>query len=128
MGVGYPSKTFTQLQNFITRNTVLFLIIYANSVNPSARATYTSNCAYKNMNELNSRSFWKLLLVSSILIGTLGLFALDNLDTNISGDGIPNRPQKEPPIKYPWDQAVQIIAVIALSAITAIHSWVKNFR
>lgn len=80
------------------------------------------------MNELNSNTFWKLLLVSSILIGIFGLFSLGNLDTNISGDGIPNRPQREPPIEYPWDQAVQIIAVVALSAITTIYSAIKIFR
>jgi hypothetical protein len=63
-----------------------------------------------------------------MLIGALGLLALGNLDTDISGDGIPNRPQREPPIEYPWDQAVQIIAVVALSAMTAIYSWAKIFR
>ena len=78
--------------------------------------------------ELNPNTFLKLLLVSSILIGTFGLFALGNLDTIISGDGIPNRPQREPPIEYPWDKAVQIIAVVALSAVTAIYSGIKIFR
>ena len=77
---------------------------------------------------MNIHTFWKLLLVSSILIGAFGLFALGNLDTNISGDGIPNRPQREPPIEYPWDQFLQIIGVVALSAITAVYSWVKIFR
>ena len=43
---------------------------------------------------MNPNTFWKLLLISSILIGVLGVFALGNLDTNISGDGIPNKPQK----------------------------------
>jgi hypothetical protein len=80
------------------------------------------------VNDLNPHTFWKLLLVSSILIGAFGLFTLSNLDTNISGDGIPNRPQREPPIEYPWDQAVQIIATVALSAITAIYSGIKIFR
>ena len=73
---------------------------------------------------MNPHTFWKLLLVSSILIGALGLFALSNLDTNISGDGIPNKPQSA----RAWDQAVQIIAVVALSAITAIYSGIKIFR
>jgi hypothetical protein len=62
------------------------------------------------------------------LIGVFGLFTLGNFDTNISGDGIPNRPQKEPPLEYPWDQAVQVIAVVALSVITAIYSGIKIFR
>jgi hypothetical protein len=76
------------------------------------------------VNDLNSHTFWKILLVSSILIGAFGLFTLGNLDTNISGDGIPNRPQST----RAWDQAVQIITVVALSAITAIYSGIKIFR
>jgi len=73
---------------------------------------------------LNSHIFWKILLVSSILIGALGLFTLGNLDTNISGDGIPNRPQSA----RAWDQAVQIITVVTLSAIAATYSGIKVFR
>jgi len=73
---------------------------------------------------LNPHIFWKLLLVSSILIGAFELFALGNLDTNISGDGIPNKPQSA----RAWDQVVQIIAVVALSAITAIYSGIKILR
>jgi amino acid permease len=76
------------------------------------------------VNDLNPHTFWKLLLVSSILIGAFGLFTLGNLDTNISGDGIPNKPQSA----RVWDQAVQIIAVVALSAIAAIYSGIKIFR
>jgi len=76
------------------------------------------------VNDLNTHTFWKLFLVSSILIGAFGLFALGNLDTNISGDGIPNKPQSA----RAWDQAVQIITVVALSVITAIYSGIKIFR
>ena len=76
------------------------------------------------MNELKRNTFWKLLLVSSILIGAFGLLALGNLDSNISGDGIPNKPQSA----RVWDQAVQVIAVVALSAITAIYSGINIFR
>jgi len=76
------------------------------------------------VNDLNSHTFWKILLVSSILIGALGLYTLGNLDTNISGDGIPNRPQSA----RVWDQAVQIITVVTLSAIAAIYSGIKIFR
>ena len=76
------------------------------------------------MNDLNTYTFWKLLLVSSILIGAFGLFALGNLDTNISGDGMPNKPQSA----RAWDQTVQIITVVALSVITAIYSGIKIFR
>jgi hypothetical protein len=76
------------------------------------------------VNDLNPHTFWKLLLVLSILIGAFGLFTLSNLDTNISGDGIPNKSQSA----RAWDQAVQFIAVVALSAITAIYSGIKIFR
>ena len=73
---------------------------------------------------MNTYTFWKLLLVSSILIGAFGLFALGNLESNISGDGIPNKPQSARAL----DQTVQIIAFVALSAITAIYSGIKIFR
>ena len=76
------------------------------------------------MNELNPHTIWKLLLVSSMLIGAFGLISLGNLDTNISGDGIPNKPQSA----RNWDQAVQILAVVVLSAITAIYSGIRIFR
>jgi len=68
------------------------------------------------------------LLVSSILVVALGLYALNNLEMNISGDGIPNRPQRGPPLEYPWDQAVPIILFVVSSAITAIYSWFKVSR
>lgn len=73
---------------------------------------------------MKPHTFWKLLLVSSILIGAFGLLTLGNLDTNISGDGIPNKPQST----RVWDQAVQIIAVVVLAAVTAIYSGIKMFR
>jgi hypothetical protein len=76
------------------------------------------------VNDLNPHTFWKLLLILSILIGAFGLFTLDNLDTNISGDRIPNKPQSA----RAWDQAVQTIVIVALSAITAIYSGIKMFR
>jgi len=77
---------------------------------------------------LSQKDFWKLLLVLSILIGAFELYTLVNLDVDISGDGIPNRPQKEPPNEYPWSQTVPIIVVFALSAITATYSWKKITR
>jgi hypothetical protein len=75
------------------------------------------------VNDFNPHTFWKLLLVSSIVIGAFGLFTLGNIDRNISGDGIPNRLQS---IRA-WDQALQIIAIVALSAITAIYSGIRIF-
>ena len=92
------------------------------------------NCAHEGIipadekcvrvNDINPHTFWKILLVSSILIGAFGLLTLGNIDTNISGDGIPNKPQSA----RAWDKAVQIIAVVVLSAITAIYSGIRIFR
>jgi hypothetical protein len=53
---------------------------------------------------------------------------MSSLDTNISGDGIPNRPQREPPVEYNWNLAVEIIAVVALSVMTAIYSGIRIFQ
>ena len=69
-------------------------------------------------------TFWKILLVSSILISAIGLLAIGNLNANISGDGIPNKPQSA----RIWDQAMQIIAVVVFSVIIAIYSGIKIFR
>ena len=78
---------------------------------------------------MNSNTFWKILLVSSLSVVILGLYAFSNLSyLNISGDGVPNRPQKEPPIEYPQDQAVQLIAIVVLSAIVTVYSTVKIFH
>ncbi|MFX0202588.1 MAG: hypothetical protein ACFFCW_41320 [Candidatus Hodarchaeota archaeon] len=79
------------------------------------------------MSQLTSNTLWKLLLVSSLLVVALGFHAFINLDTNISGDGIPNRPQKEPPIEYPWNQAAQFIFIMVLSITTAVYSGSKVF-
>ena len=77
------------------------------------------------VNKMNINTFWKFLLVSSLLVITVGFYMLNNLAVNISGDGIPNRPQKEPPIEYPWDQANQIISIMVLSAILSVFSLYK---
>ena len=71
-----------------------------------------------NVSKMMSNTIWKILLVSSLLVVILGLYAFNNLNyLNISGDGVPNRPQKEPPIEYPQDQAVQIVFVVALPLV-----------
>jgi hypothetical protein len=77
---------------------------------------------------MNNNTFWKLLLVSSLLVITIGLYTLNNLTVNISGDGIPNRPQKEPPIEYPQETANQIIILVVLSTIIAFFSMFKIFQ
>ena len=69
-------------------------------------------------------TFWKLLLVSSILVAAFGLFALSNLGTNIIGDGIPNKPQST----RIWDQGMQIISIVVISILTGIYSGIKILR
>jgi hypothetical protein len=75
------------------------------------------------MVDLNSQLIWKVLLVISVGVTIISLLSMIGLKENISGDGIPNRPQGGPPIEYPWDQAMQKLLIAALSAITALFSW-----
>ncbi len=77
---------------------------------------------------MNSNSVWKLLLVVGLLMSAVGVYRLVNLDVDISGDGIPNRPQREPPVEYPWDQAVPIFVVVVLSVALALYSWGRISR
>lgn len=70
-------------------------------------------------------NIWKLVLVIAVAVALLSLFSLSGLQVNISGDGVPNRPQREPPLEYPWDQAARIIATAAISVLIAIYSWRK---
>ena len=68
---------------------------------------------------------WKILVVVSTLVFLISLLSLPNLYENISGDSIPNRPQKEPPIVYRWDLAVTIIIIAIISIIVGIYSLKK---
>jgi hypothetical protein len=77
---------------------------------------------------LNSNSVWKLLLVTGLLMSAVGLYRLVNLDVDISGDGIPNRPQREPPVEYPWDEAIRIGVMVVLSVALALYSWSRISR
>ena len=47
------------------------------------------------MNTQN-KNIWKLGLVIALTVALLSLFSLATLQERISGDGVPNRPQKEP--------------------------------
>ena len=68
---------------------------------------------------------WKILLVVSTLVFFISLISLPNLYENISGDSIPNRPQKEPPIVYRWDLALTRIIIAIISLIVGIYSLKK---
>lgn len=57
----------------------------------------------------------------------------NNMDINTSGDGIPNRPQIEPPIINPEYQSVQIIHIVARGNISCIQlekisPWTSHIR
>ena len=68
-----------------------------------------------------SSRIWKILLVLSALFTTLSLSSLPGLYENISGDSIPNRPQREPPIEYRWDVALSRIFIAATGSIPCHH-------
>jgi hypothetical protein len=69
--------------------------------------------------------YWKIILGLSILITVLSLASLPVLYENISGDNIPNRPQKEPPIEYQWDTAISRILVALISSAISIYAYNK---
>jgi hypothetical protein len=69
--------------------------------------------------------YWKIILGLSILVTVLSLASLSVLYENISGDNIPNRPQKEPPIEYQWDTAISRILVALISSAISIYAYNK---
>ena len=69
--------------------------------------------------------FWILILIVGILFSVLNLLSLATLYENISGDSIPNRPQKQPPIEYQWDVAITRIVLAILSLGISIYSFQK---
>lgn len=71
---------------------------------------------------------WKVLLAVSALVLSASILSLPSLYTNISGDGVPNRPQREPPVQYQWDQAAYRIILATLSALVGAYSWKKLER
>jgi amino acid permease len=50
-----------------------------------------------------------------------GLIALSSIDTNISGDGIQNKPQS----KRILNNAIQKLSIVAISGMIATFSWFK---
>lgn len=73
------------------------------------------------MNSQN-RLLWKIMLVISTLVLVFSLISLPGLYENISGDNIPNRPQKEPPIEFRWDLAISRIIIAFISMIVGAYS------
>ncbi len=69
--------------------------------------------------------FWIIIVILGILFSVLNLLSLAMLYENISGDSIPNRPQKQPPIEYQWDIAITRIVVAILSLGISIYSFQK---
>ena len=72
---------------------------------------------------MDSKTTLRTLMLASLVVTIVSLISLAYLQVNISGDGVPNRPQGGPPVEYPWGQAYAIIMVAILSAGTAVYSW-----
>ncbi len=68
-------------------------------------------------------ALWKVLFLFSSVVVIFSLISLAYLQVNISGDGVPNRPQGGPPIEYPWDQALVIFVTMILSMGAAVYTW-----
>ena len=75
---------------------------------------------------MGSNNNWNILLWVSVLILVFSLVSLPSLYENISGDSVPNRPQKEPPIEYQWDTAILRIIVAIISMAVSIYSLNKK--
>ena len=67
-------------------------------------------------------STWKVIQSISILVLLVSILTFPTPSQNVSGDGIPNRPQREPPIEYQWDAVIQRIGLIVITAGMAIYS------
>ena len=70
---------------------------------------------------MDPQTFWKLLMLTSIVLVAFGLIALGNINIDISGDGIQNKPQSTRIL----NNAFQNISMVALSGIIAVYSWFK---
>jgi hypothetical protein len=68
----------------------------------------------------------RILMLASLVVTIVSLVSLAYLQVNISGDGVPNRPQGGPPVGYPWGQALTIIVVAILSTCITIYAWRRN--
>ena len=75
--------------------------------------------------ESKPSEFWKIVLGICILIFIFSLISLPSLYERISGDSIPNRPQREPPIEYQWDVAFMRIIAAVISLVIGINSFNK---
>ena len=69
--------------------------------------------------------YWKIILGVSVIVLLYSLFSLPTLYENISGDSIPNRPQREPPIEYQWDAAYLRIILAIASLAVSVYSFNK---
>ena len=71
---------------------------------------------------MESNNGWKILLGVCVLVFVFSLSSLPSLYENISGDSIPNRPQKEPPIEYQWNVAISRIIIALMSVGVGVYS------
>ena len=72
---------------------------------------------------MESDTLWKILLGVSILVLVYSLASFPQVYTKISGDGIPNRPQKELLIENQWAAVIQKIVLIVLSIGVGLYSF-----
>lgn len=73
---------------------------------------------------MNSRAgLWRGVLLICILVAFFSLVSLPGLFRDISGDSIPNRPQKGPPIEYQWSAAISRILIAIVSIVLGVYSW-----
>ena len=73
---------------------------------------------------MNSRAgLWRGVLLICILVAFFSLVSLPSLYRDISGDSIPNRPQKGPPIEYQCSAAISRILIALVSIVLGVYSW-----
>ena len=72
---------------------------------------------------MSSSLSWKIVLGISIIVLVASIATFPSLTENISGDGVPNRPQREPPIEYQWNSVITRIVLIVLSFGVAVYSY-----
>jgi len=69
--------------------------------------------------------YWKIVLGVGVIMTIFSLMSLPSLYENISGDGIPNRPQKEPPIEYRWDIAISRVTIALISLSISVFAFTR---
>lgn len=95
-----------------------------------SRGIVVSDIIFDNFNKviiilikMNRSNPWNVVLGISIILVIVSIATFPPLYHNISGDGVPNRTQREPPIIYQWDSVIQRIIMAVLFAGIAVYSY-----